>query len=345
MINHFQTKVITSAILATMLGLSACSNSDDKEESTTPETAETQDVSKEETPEATPAPAEEAADPQEKLNAYIDCSNGTMSRFYESFNRYELWVDDMEGGPTGNESHIYGLYSLSEHSVEDCATNAAAATKMAPSLPELDQAAADYVTAIQEYDEVSRKADDYYEQGNYKDDNFALGKELHPQLVSAFEKADKAAEKFDTLLGDFNKKVRNQRLTELEQTEGKKFSYHLLSLSLKAEDMVNYITQEDFDADKAQTLIEEYEKAAKALKDYSDTKAEDVPITISTMDTQVDSLLVASKNRMRHIRDGEEFTQAEIGNLNSGAGWMVEGSADRVIKDYNSLIQTLNNFN
>ena len=45
---------------------------------------------------------------------------------------------------------------------------------------------------------------------------------------------------------------------------------------------------------------------------------------------------------MRRIRDKVPYSQGDRMMLNSGGGWMVEGSPHRLLRDYNQLIEDYN---
>jgi hypothetical protein len=54
------------------------------------------------------------------------------------------------------------------------------------------------------------------------------------------------------------------------------------------------------------------------------------------------SFLVTSKQLMRRIRDKVPYSQGDKMMLNSGGGWMVEGSPQRLMRDYNELVGSYN---
>lgn len=333
----FTPKVITTAIFVAMLGIAGCSQSDTKTEA---ETTDTSVVATGDTAQAVEVSTD--ADPTEKLNAYIDCANNTIASGNRSYARYKLWVTDMEGGPTGNETHNYGTYSIDDSFIAQCTDIAVAATSLTPSLPELDKAVIDYATALENYAQVVNEANAYYEQSNYKDDDYAKAQELHPQLVSTFAIFEPAAEKFQMHLDELNRKVQADRLMKVEQAEGKKFTYWNLATSIAADNLSTHILQEDFDVGEANTLLAAYESNMNDWMAYIKTDAEDLPTTTFSIESATNNLLIAAKERIRRVRDNKEYTQSEISQINSGAGWMVEGSPDAFVKAYNSYVDASN---
>jgi len=54
------------------------------------------------------------------------------------------------------------------------------------------------------------------------------------------------------------------------------------------------------------------------------------------------SYLVTAKQLMRRIRDKVPYSQGDRMMLGSGGGWMVEGSPQRLMRDYNQLVDSYN---
>jgi len=54
------------------------------------------------------------------------------------------------------------------------------------------------------------------------------------------------------------------------------------------------------------------------------------------------SYLVTSKQLMRRIRDHVPYSSGDKMMINAGSGWMVEGSPQRLVRDYNQLVDAYN---
>lgn len=54
------------------------------------------------------------------------------------------------------------------------------------------------------------------------------------------------------------------------------------------------------------------------------------------------SFLTSAKQLMRRIRDKVPYSQGDKMMLGSGGGWMVEGSPQRLMRDYNQLVESYN---
>ncbi|MCC6327985.1 MAG: YiiG family protein [Acidobacteria bacterium] len=271
-----------------------------------------------------------------KTNFYItDCYNRYSNRVTESHNRYASWVKNLDQGPTGKESIVYGLYDVNGDGA-DCETAVASAKALEPSMPELDEAADKYVTALKDVIGQIRGVYAYYEQEDYKDDNFAKGKAAHAGLMSAFKAFQGANDAFQTEVDKLEDSVSEKELTRLTEA-GKHFDALVVESGIKAKKIKNYIQEHEFEAMKADDispLIEDFSTTVEQLR-TDDSK--------SMGDSYVrscDEFTKASKEMMRRIRDGKKFSDSERRFIGSGAGWMVDGSPQKVIKAYNDMIQS-----
>src|SRR5262249_12821723 len=113
------------------------------------------------------------------IDAIADCLTYESERAWSSYYRYLSWVNPQKG-PTGHESHIYGLYSVSDP--KNCAEKLAAAERTGGPLPEGHR----YVAALRSLADLTGRADVYYDSGDWKDDRMAKGKQLHKPLMDAY---------------------------------------------------------------------------------------------------------------------------------------------------------------
>src|SRR5262249_54953488 len=89
----------------------------------------------------------------------------------------------------------------------------------------------------------------------------------------------------------------------------------------------------DMTADDLQKLTDDLEPALNAMKNAGKDKT-----MASIYFNEADDLLKNSKELMRRLRDHKPFDSIEKEELGTSAGWMVEGSPDKVIYSYNQLI-------
>jgi hypothetical protein len=272
----------------------------------------------------------------EKINAYVGCINRLSERSYESRKRYFSWA--AQSGPTGKERIIYGTYTI--YDTADCKKNVEKANALEPRDAALEAAASAYVDAVSKLEPLLKEADDYYSQEDYKDDRMAKGKTLHPRLVAAwdaFANADKALRNGIEVIND---KRAAERLAEIEQKEGRKARYHVQALMIHAKRVVRAHETETPDLAAMTQALNEYEAIVKATEQFSATGG-DAKIG-SMFIGEAKSFLTTAKQLMRRVRDKTPYSQGDRMMLNAGSGWMVEGSPQRLLRDYNQLIDSYN---
>lgn len=288
---------------------------------------------------APPASAASASSAQltQKLNAYVGCINRLSTRSYESRERYFSWVG--KSGPTGKERIIYGTYTI--YDTSDCKTNVAAANTMEPRDADLEAAANAYVTAVTTLEPLLKEADDYYTQQNYKDDKMAKGKALHPRLVAAWDAFANADKALRAGVEAINDKRSVEQLAAIEASEGRKSHYYVEAVMIQAKRVLRTLQPDKPDLDAVTRALNEYEGTVKATEEAS---GKDGDVKLGSMFIgSTKSFLTTAKQLMRRVRDKVAYSSGEKMMMgNAGAGWMVEGSPARLMRDYNQLVDSYN---
>ncbi len=288
---------------------------------------------------ALPSPASaQSLPPVEKMNAYVGCINSLSERAYDSRRRYFSWA--AKKGPTGKERIIYGTYTISDTS--RCRKDVEKANAIEPHDAPLEAAASAYADAAAKLEPLLKEADDYYEQQNYKDDKMAKGKALHPQLVAAwdaFEQADKGLRNNVEAINDRRALV---KLAEIEKTDGKKARYYVEALMIGAKRVLRAQTEDKPDLALVNQAIGEYEESIKGAEQFTGSGLSRDKVG-SIFLSNAKSYLVTAKQLMRRVRDHVPYSTGDKMMLNSGGGaWMVEGSPQRLLRDYNQLVEGYN---
>jgi hypothetical protein len=269
-----------------------------------------------------------------KTNYYIsDCYNRYSNRVVDSHNRYASWVKNLDQGPTGKESIVYGLYDVTGDG-SDCETAVSSAKALDPSMPELEDAADKYVAALKDVIGEIRGIYTYYEQEDYKDDNFAKGKAAHAGLMESFKAFKEANAIFAAEVDKLEDEVAEKELARMKDA-GNTADALIVETGIKAKKIKNVLQEKEFEqisADELNPLIEDFNKTVDELK-------ADKTKTMASMYTSAcDDFTKAAKEMMRRIRDKKPFSNTERQFISTGAGWMVEGSPAKVIKAYNDMI-------
>lgn len=218
-------------------------------------------------------------DLREELNGYVECINRSQSRAQQSYDRYLSWVSKA-AGPNCNERYItYGLYSLYDDSIEKCNQAAKRGAEGAPSLPELEKAAADLAKCNAELIPLVKKASDYYDQQDFKDDACAKGKEMHPQLIATFEKCFAAAKALGAGVDTLKAEADRREIAKLE-AQGQSFRLHTLRLMLNSRELLKTLNTSGqgpiVTKDVYSPKSLEVEKNFQALDDYATAHKEEL---------------------------------------------------------------------
>jgi hypothetical protein len=272
----------------------------------------------------------------EKMNAYVGCINRLSERSYDSRKRYFSWA--AQSGPTGKERIIYGTYTI--YDTADCRKNVEKANALEPRDAAIESAASAYVEAVSKLEPLLKEADDYYSQENYKDDRMAKGKTLHPRLVAAWDAFAGADKALRAGVDAVNDKRALARLAEIEQKEGRKARYHVQATMIHAKRVLRAQDAEKPDLAAFTQAINEYEAIVKAMEEVSNAGG-DAKIG-SMFIGNAKSYLTSAKQLMRRVRDKTPYSQGDRMMLGGGGGWMVEGSPQRLLRDYNQLIDAFN---
>jgi hypothetical protein len=289
---------------------------------------------------AAPLPADQAsAQPSpltEKLNAYVGCINRLSERAFDSRKRYFSWVG--QKGPTGRERIIYGLYTI--YDTSDCKKNVEKANGLEPHDAELEAAASAFAQAAGTLEPLLKEADDYYSQENYKDDKMAKGRTLHPRLVAAWDAFASADKALRAGVESINDRRAVERLAAIEKAEGRKARYHVEALMINAKRVLRATDVQKPDAAAITAALTEYEETVKNMEQASG--ADGGPKIGSIFISSAKSFLTSAKQLMRRIRDRTPYSTGDKMMINAGSGWMIEGSPQKLLRDYNQLVDAYN---
>jgi hypothetical protein len=270
----------------------------------------------------------------EKLNAYVGCINRLSERSYESRTRYFSWVG--KNGPTGKERIIYGTYTI--YDTSDCSKAVERANALEPRDAALEAAASAYAEAVGKLEPLLKETDDYYKQEDYKDDKMAKGRALHPRLVAAWDAFAGADKALRSSVEAINEKRAAERLAAIEASEGRKARYHVEAMMIHAKRVVRAQDTAKPDVAAITQALNDYESSVKALEQLPADEAKIGSFFIGN----AKSFLTSAKQLMRRIRDKVPLSQGDRMMINAGGGEMIEGTPQRLLRDYNQLIEAYN---
>ncbi len=289
-----------------------------------------------------PAPVEPAemseADFQslvEKTNLYVRALNA-VGNAQRSYDRYASWVD-VKKGPTGKERYIsYGLYDISKSQVEDVKQAAQKGPRLQPPLPDLDAIIVRLSNAFSALEPIVKKASDYYEQEDYKDDEAKGAKELHAAMMPLFQQTFAGEAELRRGLDELKTKVDQRQLALIEKTRGRKYEWHLRSFMLAAKALINLLPENAeapvIDAADYKARYANLETSYNAFQAFATENPEEMKkvMMASFVESAVKDFFTASKFLRRTLEAGKLDRREYITRVGDLA------------KSYNTLIQRTN---
>ncbi|WP_345828138.1 YiiG family protein [Erwinia sp. HDF1-3R] len=318
-------------VTALVLSLAACDNSDKPDAKSAPEKK----------PHA--VQEDSAAQLATKLNAYVGCFNTTDGSVRDSAQRYVSWIAHVEKGPTGKERNVNVLGDVTPYELESCTKAITQASRASPALPTLDAAATQYLADLTTLDPLVSQAHLYYSQGDYKDDGFAKGKQMHQPLMKAFDRFMKSSDLYGAEVEKETNALTAAQLVEIEKSEGRHSRYYRLALITQAKQLATLLSTPAPDVAGMTKAIDAY-SALLAEAGKATASEPGKPFSWSIFQDKAGTFLKDCKDRMRRLRDKTPYNNSEQALLkgNSNTGWMVSGSPMRVFRSYNELVEASN---
>ncbi len=261
----------------------------------------------------------------QKLDLYIQCTNRASRRIYDSWHRYEERAK--EDGTPRKKNLIPFLYKI-DSEMTPCEEAVAKGPATEPSMPEVEAAMADYLTHGKAFASHTVALDKYYEQENYKDDDWAKAKEIAPKFKAAFEAWAAADTKLGDIVGAKKDVVEHKMLATVEQRSGKKIEWQSRNTVLAAKGFVRCITAEGAKAEGCEAAFTELETAEQGFRAFYDANKDesDKVFWMSSFQSSADDYYAESKKFMREFRKGDP--KPELTN--------------KVVDEYNGLINDSN---
>ena len=276
----------------------------------------------------------------DKLAKYIDCFNRVSSRSADSKAYYLMRIKNPKSGPTGKEQPLapYELYA------DQCFKELDQAQKMKPAMETLDAKAAEYKAALAQLDPLIRVAHRYYDQRDYLDDKLAKGKELHPQLMAAWDHFEKANEALRADVVQLNEAIGARRLTRLAADPNQRLQYLTQSAAAQAKQLIKIADVEQLSQlnnEQFEPALKSYEQAWNELEQYGAQHSDEIESlhTWSLFELGANDFLKAAKELGRRKRDNKDFNHEFFSRSNPK---LVAGHPAQVIDKYNSMINGLN---
>lgn len=271
----------------------------------------------------------------EKTNLYVKALNAIASA-QRSYDRYASWVD-VKKGPTGKERYItYGLYEISKSSVDEVKQAAKKGPQLKPPLPQIDGVIVRLADSFGALEPIVKKAHDYYEQEDFKDDDAKGAREMHAAMMPLFERTFAAERELRSALDTIKTEVDQRQLAQIEKSSGRKYEWHLRSYLLAAKALINLLPENPnapvIDRAEYKARYAELESAYNALQTFTSENPDEVRkvMLASFVESSVKDFFTASKF-LRRVLEAPKLDRPEYFTR-----------AGELAKTYNDLIQRTN---
>jgi len=273
----------------------------------------------------------------QKTQPYIHCFNDLSGSARRSKSRYLSWTT--AAGPTGKESIVYGLYTLSDPL--KCKDMIEEANKAEPHVAELESAGSAFMKSLLALTPLVQEAHDYYDQGDYKDDKMAKGKAYHPKLMAGWAEFEAADRRLSDVLETLEDKTQIEEIATIEKTEGKKARYHVLTVMMRAKALIRTETGANApDLAKITESLGAFEMSVKDMEQYASANRDQIG---SMFIGRAKDYLTAAKEFMRRVRDKTPLNPSEkfiLEHMKDAS--LVQGSPQQALHAYNELVGSFN---
>lgn len=287
-------KIITLLLsVSLMLSVIGCKNYS-SEDSKSTSVSESSDVKGENTSVEDEAKLERAR--IEKYNAYIAFNNFLVSRFDKELNSYYEDVNYQEEFEKIDST--LGSYDISD-SYNKIIENAKKFSEEEPKMEGLDQNIKDMYPVLTELIKNMNDLSQYIDMKSYVDDDYAKAREFHSKIYPL-------SNQYYTLEDEFTANLQvlsnEEEKKDLEDYNSKEYyaRYHALSVLIKAREMENYLSENNyvgrnilsldinqFKESYYNELITEIDECMKYLNDVEQLKKEEFKINSAEIPYEV----------------------------------------------------------
>lgn len=295
-----------------------------------------------------------------KLEEYIKCLNKVGEKIYRAKDRYQALFPN---GPSGKELSA-DIPRVPSGMTTTCSNGVARSRTMQPADARLESAGTEYAAAAQNAEHVIAQVGTYFDQRTFREDKWARGKALHPQLTAAFKRFGAADHSLHQAVDAITKPLAQRELARLEREDGRKFKYGRRNVLITARRLIETADPvgEDRNIDFAllNSAYIDFEKALEELTLYgslhradlsnpalSSTAAADANFTAFTHEANdfkkaatdwwqcLRGAPASSKDRVTG-----KIERSKIGRCADGS--LASARNEETIKQYNDFINTSN---
>ncbi len=267
-----------------------------------------------------------------KLAFYIDCVNEIDPVVIESRDIYlsNLTEDRQLDTKKPPRLRVIG------YKLEPCFKGLVEAAKVAPKLADVEAAAVTYKAALDKLEPLLAQADRYYQQNDFKDDAFAKGQVLHPQILAAYQAFFAARDPLHDSIDKYNKEILARSLARIEKQEGKSLRYYSRRVMNDGSALLDLAMDSATDPTKLRDAIEAYKTVYTEMLERANKNPAEVALirNWSSFISDGDTLMLQLKEVQRSIN-------TQLGDKSKPVEIKAE-SREAVLKGYNAMVEESN---
>jgi predicted transcriptional regulator len=253
-----------------------------------------------------------------------------MERIRQSWSRYRDEIDPQTGLPRRKNARPF-VYAV-DNELAPCQEAVDRGNDLEPDLPEIEQAAVDYLDTGRAFAGHAATLHEYYDDETYAEDDWAKGKETAPEIASAYEAWDAAAQRLDALLSDQKDALDKQMLELVEQREGKSLRWHANKVVIVAREFSDCVSESDA---AASACSEPFDALSTVAADFEDqvqkgpAEAKNV-FWMSSYAGSVEEYHTAARELVEALREGKPKQR-------EAALEQVQREHEDLVSDYDNL--------
>jgi len=269
-----------------------------------------------------------------KLRPYIALTNRFTRRVYMSRTRYVSWVSDLDKGPTCKET-VLGLQAIASPDREILEVERVQG--QAPRLADLEEGAKTYIAAFRKLHPLISRAEAYYRQRDFAQDDCALGRELHPQLVAAWKEFAEGDKRLSAALERHQRPLEHRLLEHIGKEHGvtSERYYHIkVMMDARALMLLLQFELQDTEPDIERIAAELTRFDGLLLEMGRNTENGGA---LASFRSSAKGFVQAAQEMTRRIRDGRPLPQWAQKQIERGHGARVRGTFEHVSRQFDAL--------
>jgi hypothetical protein len=240
---------------------------------------------------------------------------------------------------------VFGTYTLVGDVATECRAKIDRVSGAEPKMPELEKAGEALVASLEVLGPLLEDASEYFGGGKaYAQDQMKHGKELHPQLMAAFDAFAAADDAMGVQLGALEDASLERQMKEMADNPDR-VPYLITATIANGKKVVRLVSGiddiEQVDLAALEPALDAYEAVLVELINYIKTVKVEFDVSQFAR-TAAPAVAFQSRALIKHRKDKKKWDSGEKVLIDGGSPEMVEGHPAAVVNAYNDMIGASN---